>query len=113
MTMPKKPTETASARGVSEAMAEIMNSYRLVDSDARWMNDSKCNADDGITWFPQQGERHSIAIAKKFCVGCPVMERCLNWSLNNQIMYGVWGGKSPAERERLLHSHKYKTKMGL
>ena len=113
MTMPKKPTETGSARGVSEAMNEIMISYKLEDNDARWMNNSKCNADDGISWFPQQGERHSIAIAKRFCGDCPVRERCLDWSLNNQIMYGVWGGKSPAERRRLLHSHKYKTKMGL
>jgi WhiB family redox-sensing transcriptional regulator len=113
MTTPKKPTETGSARGVSEAMGEILISFKLVDNDARWMDNAKCNADDGISWFPQQGKRHLTAMAKKFCGSCPVRERCLKFALDNEIMYGVWGGKSPAERRRLLYSHKIKVKMGL
>lgn len=94
-------------------MGELLISFKLNDTDTRWMDLAKCNADDGISWFPQQGERHLTAVAKKFCGDCPVRQRCLNWALDNEIMYGVWGGKSPVERERLLHSRKYKAKMGL
>lgn len=111
MTTPKKPTETGSARGESDAMGELLISFKLIDKDTRWMDNAKCHTEDGIVWFPQQGERHLTTIAKRFCRDCPVRQRCLNWALDNEIMYGVWGGQSPKDRERLLHAREYHTKM--
>ena len=111
MTTPKKPTETGSPRGEDDPYMEILNSFKLEDKDTRWMDNAKCHTKDGITWFPQQGERHLMLIAKEFCGTCPVRERCLDWALDNEVVYGVWGGRSPAERERTLYARKYKAKM--
>jgi WhiB family redox-sensing transcriptional regulator len=113
MTTPKKPTETGSHPGESEAMGEILASFQLVDKDTDWIDNAKCHMNDGIAWFPEIGESHLVGAAKKFCSNCPVRKRCLNFALDNGIMYGVWGGKSSAERRRLLHSRKYKDRMGL
>ena len=113
MTTPKKPPATGSRPGAYEVYLELSVAHKLVDNDTDWMRNSKCHPDDGITWFPEQGQRHLTIEAKKFCADCPVKQRCLDWALNNEIMYGVWGGRSPKERETTLHSRKYKAKMGL
>ena len=113
MTTPKKPTETGSPRGEDDPYMEILNSFKLEDKDTRWMDHAKCHMEDGITWFPEQGQRNLTTEAKKFCADCPVRQRCLDWALDNEIMYGVWGGRSPKERERTLYARKYKAKMTL
>jgi WhiB family redox-sensing transcriptional regulator len=77
---------------------ELMASFKLVDTDTKWMNDAKCHMDDGISWFPEVGQSRLVAVAKKFCGDCPVQKRCLQWAVDNEIPYGVWGGKSAYER---------------
>ena len=111
MTTPKKPTATGSSRGANDVYEELLNLFKLENNDTSWMNDSKCYADDGITWFPQQGERHLTLMAKEFCKNCAVRERCLDWALENEIMYGVWGGRSSAERRKVLHARNYRAKI--
>lgn len=111
MTTPKKPTATASNRGANDPYMQILNDFKLADGDMQWMDLAKCGPDDGIKWFPEQGEAHLTIVAKKFCSDCPVRERCLKFALTNEIMQGVWGGKSPKERERLLRSQQYKDKI--
>jgi hypothetical protein len=51
MTTPKKPAETASDPGESEAMGEILASFRLIDKETDWMDNAKCHTSDGISWF--------------------------------------------------------------
>ena len=92
-------------------MGELLISFKLHDKENRWMDNAKCHMNDGITWFPEQGERHLTLIAKEFCGDCPVRQRCLDWALDNEIMYGVWGGRSPSERRRVLYARKYRDKM--
>ncbi|MDX5568457.1 WhiB family transcriptional regulator [Streptomyces sp. ID05-04B] len=44
----------------------------------------------------------SVALAKSICAGCPVRPACLAWALDAGEEYGVWGGKSEAERRAIL-----------
>jgi hypothetical protein len=37
---------------------------------------------------------------KKFCIGCPVIDECLNYALNVKVL-GVWGGTTPEERNEI------------
>lgn len=37
------------------------------------------------------------ATAKAFCHGCPVMQTCWEWAMENDE-YGVWGGTSRVDR---------------
>jgi WhiB family redox-sensing transcriptional regulator len=46
--------------------------------------------------------RQREARAKAVCASCVVVEECLRWALEVRESYGVWGGLSVDERERLL-----------
>lgn len=55
-------------------------------------------------WFPdQQGNPadgwRDVALAKRICAGCDMRAPCL--AAGMQEPHGVWGGLTPAERERV------------
>jgi len=58
-----------------------------------------CAETDPDSFFPDKG--HSVAAAKKVCGGCPVKDECLQWALDRDERFGVWGGLSERERRRL------------
>lgn len=64
-----------------------------------WMADGICGQVDGDLWFPEKGS--STAEAKRICMGCPVRDRCLEWALNSNERFGVWGGKSERDRRKI------------
>lgn len=39
-----------------------------------------------------------------FCSGCPVKQLCLEYALKNNDQFGVWGGKTPEERNKMVRS---------
>lgn len=70
------------------------------DSDEwKWMDLAACKDMDPAIFFPHPHQ--SIQPAKKVCNQCPVRIQCLNFALNHQINYGVWGGISERERVRI------------
>jgi len=106
MTIPKTQTVTVSNRGESKAAMELNDAFRLVDNNDFWMERAKCRACDEIKWFPAQGESHLTKIAKQYCSDCPVKAECLNYATKNEIMHGVWGGKSAYERRLISVGNK-------
>lgn len=42
-----------------------------------------------------------VAAAKAICRGCPVRDQCLSWALSTGEQWGIWGGHTSAERDRL------------
>jgi WhiB family redox-sensing transcriptional regulator len=41
--------------------------------------------------------------ARQVCAGCPVREQCARMALAAGEHYGVWGGLSEADRNRLVN----------
>lgn len=39
--------------------------------------------------------------AKAVCRRCPVQDGCAQWAIDTGQRYGVWGGLSPEDREKL------------
>ena len=113
MITPKKPTETDSSHGENDLYMQIMKDYRLNNNEMSWMELAKCKGRNDITWFPEPGESHLVTIAKKFCSDCPVRKRCLSWALDNDIPYGVWGGKSASNRKKMLNNYIQEDTIGL
>lgn len=68
-------------------------------SDEDWAEKALCPQTDPEAFYPEKGG--STKDAKKVCQRCPVSKQCLQWALDNDERYGVWGGLSERERRRL------------
>jgi WhiB family redox-sensing transcriptional regulator len=64
-----------------------------------WMAEGVCGSTDPEAFFPDKGG--STRIAKRICIGCPVVAECLQYALDNDERFGVWGGYSERERRQL------------
>jgi len=73
-----------------------------------WQYDGICRSIDPEVFFPPDSERGPVrqrreSRAKQYCENCPVLDRCREHALSVQEPYGVWGGLTPRERDRILH----------
>jgi WhiB family redox-sensing transcriptional regulator len=59
-----------------------------------------CAQTDPELFFPEKGG--SIVAAKRICRKCPVQAECLAFGLANREPFGVFGGLSTRERDRLI-----------
>lgn len=64
-----------------------------------WMQDAVCATSDPDEFYPEVGG--SNRRAKAMCFVCPAMDFCLQWALDNNEQYGVFGGMSADERRKL------------
>jgi len=74
------------------------------DLPTDWMDDAACRGTDPDLFFPD-GEIRSVMTqvrtAKLICRGCPVSLACLAWSIDSVQEFGIWGGRTDAERRQL------------
>jgi WhiB family redox-sensing transcriptional regulator len=81
------------------AIAEL-NARLAFDDDARaWMLEARCLDADPEAFFPEKGG--STREAKRICGICPVQQECLEYALERDQRFGIWGGMSERERRRL------------
>lgn len=71
----------------------------LNDPELVWQKDAVCAQTDPEAFFPDRGG--SSREAKKVCQSCTVREQCLQYALDNNERFGVWGGLTERERRRL------------
>ena len=64
-----------------------------------WADQAKCLVAEPETFFPEKGG--STREAKKICTDCPVKAECLEYALENDERFGIWGGLSERERRKL------------
>ncbi|PPG20557.1 WhiB family transcriptional regulator [Rathayibacter toxicus] len=64
-----------------------------------WQADSLCAQTDPEAFFPEKGG--STRDAKKICSSCEVRAQCLEYALENDERFGIWGGLSERERRKL------------
>ncbi len=64
-----------------------------------WQSDSLCAQTDPEAFFPEKGG--STRDAKKICASCEVRAQCLEYALENDERFGIWGGLSERERRKL------------
>ena len=69
-----------------------------------WTEDALCAQIDHEEFFPEKGG--STREAKKVCAMCPVTAKCLEYALDNNERWGVWGGMSERERRKLLRQRR-------
>jgi WhiB family transcriptional regulator, redox-sensing transcriptional regulator len=69
------------------------------DPEESWRADALCAETDPEAFFPEKGG--STREAKRVCVGCAVRSECLEFALDNDERFGIWGGLSERERRRV------------
>ena len=69
------------------------------DNPLAWQADSLCAQTDPEAFFPEKGG--STRDAKRICTSCEVKAQCLDYALQNDERFGIWGGLSERERRKL------------
>ena len=69
------------------------------DNPLSWQTDALCAQTDPEAFFPEKGG--STRDAKRICTTCEVKAQCLDYALQNDERFGIWGGLSERERRRL------------
>lgn len=64
-----------------------------------WSASALCSQTDPEMFFPEKGG--SSKSAKSVCRACPVRVECLEYALEHDESFGVWGGLSDRERRQL------------
>jgi WhiB family redox-sensing transcriptional regulator len=69
------------------------------DDELGWQDQALCAQTDPEAFFPEKGG--STREAKRVCRSCEVRAECLEYALENDERFGIWGGMSERERRRL------------
>lgn len=69
------------------------------DGALSWQTDALCAQTDPEAFFPEKGG--STRDAKRICTSCDVRAQCLEYALQNDERFGIWGGLSERERRKL------------
>jgi WhiB family transcriptional regulator, redox-sensing transcriptional regulator len=64
-----------------------------------WQERALCAQTDPEAFFPEKGG--STREAKKVCRACEVRAECLEYALQHDERFGIWGGLSERERRKL------------
>ena len=64
-----------------------------------WQERALCAQTDPEAFFPEKGG--STREAKRVCLSCDVRAECLEYALEHDERFGIWGGLSERERRRL------------
>jgi WhiB family transcriptional regulator, redox-sensing transcriptional regulator len=82
------------ARAVS--LSEVLG----IDVQATaWMRDGLCAQTDPEAFYPD--EYSDVGPAKAVCAVCPVLAECRAYALETGQRFGVWGGLSANERQKI------------
>jgi WhiB family redox-sensing transcriptional regulator len=71
---------------------------------SEWRAVAACLHADPDLFFPISAagpSRTEVDRAKAFCAHCPVRRQCLEFATANATVYGIWGGTTPEERQRV------------
>lgn len=65
-----------------------------------WHARALCGQTDPESFFPEKGG--STREAKRICRDCEVRAECLEWAVDHQERFGIWGGLSERDRRKLV-----------
>ena len=51
---------------------------------------------------PDLGTHRQHELARLHCYTCPAQIECLEWCVDNDMFWGVWGGLTESQRKRYL-----------
>jgi WhiB family transcriptional regulator, redox-sensing transcriptional regulator len=103
--LPRKPAQRATGRTHRYKVEEASTVHEfdvldMTDTDElTWQERALCAQTDPEAFFPEKGG--STREAKKVCLSCEVRTECLEYALEHDERFGIWGGMSERERRKL------------
>ena len=73
-----------------------------------WRQEGMCAQTDPDLFFPDRGDSRSRKLAKEICADCPVAQQCLDFALETDQEYGIWGGTTALDRRRIREAESRK-----
>jgi WhiB family transcriptional regulator, redox-sensing transcriptional regulator len=96
---PRAALESAVTEMTSDLDSANLNLIFGLPEEQSWQERALCAQTDPEAFFPEKGG--STREAKRVCTGCEVKAECLEYALENDERFGIWGGLSERERRRL------------
>jgi WhiB family transcriptional regulator, redox-sensing transcriptional regulator len=88
---------------VTEVIVSLVQDTLGIEVDdageVSWQDRALCAQTDPEAFFPEKGG--STREAKRVCRSCEVRAECLDYALEHDERFGIWGGLSERERRRL------------
>jgi WhiB family redox-sensing transcriptional regulator len=83
----------------TEELGVLVDLFEGPDEEQEWQEHALCAQTDPEAFFPEKGG--STREAKRICLGCEVRSECLEYALEHDERFGIWGGLSERERRKL------------
>ena len=83
----------------TEELGVLVDLFEGTDEEQEWQEHALCAQTDPEAFFPEKGG--STREAKRICLGCEVRSECLEYALEHDERFGIWGGLSERERRKL------------
>lgn len=90
---------TADGHEPPARLVSIPTESLILGVEQEWQEQALCAQVDPDAFFPEKGG--STREAKRICRGCTVRDACLEFALEHDERFGIWGGLSERERRRL------------
>ena len=94
VTQPDQPGDASYSSDLAEDFDILFDSV-----EHEWQEQALCAETDPEAFFPEKGG--STREAKRICKACAVRDECLEYALEHDERFGIWGGLSERERRRL------------
>ena len=66
-----------------------------------FQDQAACTPADEALFFSELASK--VAKAKSLCAVCAVSSKCLEFAIQDNIEFGIFGGMTPAERKALVN----------
>ena len=96
--LPRQRTAGYGDQVSAQVRVEVEDAPQVLD-EAAWQERALCAQTDPEAFFPEKGG--STREAKRVCLSCEVRAECLEYALENDERFGIWGGLSERERRRV------------
>lgn len=73
-----------------------------------WSNKAICSQTDPQIFHPGTGRLDNVNAAKKVCNSCYAGNDCLNYALESNQQFGIWGGTTREERTAIKKAEVFK-----
>lgn len=83
---------------LEDAIAKHRETMYLTDNGAACSDGAASHLD---AFYCDDSDKKAERAAKALCEVCPVRQECLDYSIKNNELYGIWGGKTLSERDSL------------